>query len=192
MSQEFCRDVPDTWGCSKRQVRAHFSGPSYPPFKYLPALNNYFRIIFGSLTKKPGKIPWGCYSDKFIIKFCRIIFGAWLEPRLRSPEKWGGSYRKGAPTRINSSGIIFWALAWLSGKSGSEKGVFWKMCLFGKVHFLEILEKLEILEILENPETVENEGESDHSLEILENQEILENLEMLEILEIHPVKRPLS
>ena len=70
--------------------------------------------------------------------------------------------------------------------SGSEKGVFWKRCLFRKVHFLEILENLEILEILENRQTVGNKGEADHFLEILEN------LEILDILEIPPAKRPLS
>ena len=75
---------------------------------------------------------------------------------------------------------LFCGLRWL--KSGSEKGVFWKRCLFRKVHFLE---NAEILEILENPQTVENKGESDHFLEILEN------LEILEILEIPPVERPL-
>ena len=72
------------------------------------------------------------------------------------------------------------------GKSGSEKGVFWKRGLFRQVLFLEILENLEILEILENLQTLENKGKADHFLEILEN------LEVLEILEIPPVKRPLS
>ena len=35
--------------------------------------------------------------------------------------------------------------------SGSEKGVFWKRGLFGKVHFLEILENFEILENTQSP-----------------------------------------
>ena len=62
--------------------------------------------------------------------------------------------------------------------SGSEKGVFWKRCLFRKVHYLEILANLKILEILDKPQTVENNEESSHFLEILENFEISEILEI--------------
>ena len=43
--------------------------------------------------------------------FRRLVRAPPLLPRKR------GSYRKGALTKINSSGIIFWALAGLSGKS---------------------------------------------------------------------------
>ena len=73
----------------------------------------YIIELFSGLLPKNLARASGAVTQ---INFCRIIFGVWQELRLRSPEK-RGSYRKGALTKINSSGIIFLALAGLSGKS---------------------------------------------------------------------------
>ena len=67
--------------------------------------------MFGSLTGKPGKSPWGSYRDKFLQNYFRGL----ARPPPALPKK-RGSYRKGALTRINSSRFIFGALAGISGK----------------------------------------------------------------------------
>ena len=91
-----------------------FSGnsPTPLPSKYLPALRNYFRFFFRALDEKAGKSPWGCHRNKVFAELFRGLVRA-----LPSLPRKRGSYRKGALTKINSSYLIFWALAGFSGKS---------------------------------------------------------------------------